>query len=87
MSNGNLLSEGMYFIGPTIGTENPTVKRLGLSDAVAFHVVDSMDGCGARMDSAGNIPGVVRPLLNWETQFSPHGISVVEGSVIAENNR
>ena len=84
---GNLLSEGMYFIGPTIGTENPTVKRLGLSDAVAFHVVDSMDGCGARMDSAGNIPGVVRPLLKWETQFSPHGTSVVEGSVIAENNR
>ncbi len=84
---GNLLSEGMYFIGPTIGTENPTVKRLGVSDAVAFHVVDSMDGCGARMDSAGNIPGVVRPLLKWETQFSPQGTSVVEGSVIAENNR
>jgi len=68
---GNLLSEGRYFIGPTIGTENPTVKRLGVNDAVAFHVIDSMDGHGARGDSAGSIPGVVRPLLKWETQFSP----------------
>ncbi|MEO8324332.1 MAG: ABC transporter ATP-binding protein [Nitrospirota bacterium] len=68
---GNLLSEGRYFIGPTIGTENPSIKRLGVNDAVAFHVIDSMDGNGARGDSTGNIPGVVRPLLKWETQFSP----------------
>ncbi|MCB0471667.1 MAG: hypothetical protein KDC56_01270, partial [Flavobacteriaceae bacterium] len=68
---GNLLSEGRYFIGPTIRTENPSVKRLGLPDAVAFHVIDSMDGQGARGDSTGNIPGVVRPLLKWKTQFSP----------------
>ena len=68
---GDLLSEGRYFIGPTIGTENPTVKRLRVNDAVAFHVIDSMDGNGARADSTGNIPGVVRPLLKWETQFNP----------------
>ncbi|MCA9422955.1 MAG: Wzt carbohydrate-binding domain-containing protein, partial [Nitrospira sp.] len=41
---GNLLSEGRYFIGPSIGTENPTVRRLRVNDAVAFHVIDSMDG-------------------------------------------
>jgi homopolymeric O-antigen transport system ATP-binding protein len=68
---GNLLSEGRYFIGPTIRTENPSIKRLGVNDAVAFHVIDSMDGNGARGDSTGNIPGVVRPLLKWETQFNP----------------
>lgn len=68
---GDLLSEGRYFIGPSIGTENPTVRRLRVNDAVAFHVIDSMDGNGARGDSTGNIPGVVRPLLKWETQFNP----------------
>ncbi|MEO6203082.1 MAG: ABC transporter ATP-binding protein, partial [Nitrospirales bacterium] len=68
---GNLLSEGRYFIGPTIRTENPSIKRVGVNDAVAFHVIDSMDGNGARGDSTGNIPGVVRPLLKWETLFTP----------------
>jgi lipopolysaccharide transport system ATP-binding protein len=66
---GDLLSEGRYFIGPTIGTENPSAKRLRVDDAVAFHVIDSMDGNGARADSTANLPGVVRPLLKWETQF------------------
>jgi len=83
---GNLLSEGMYFIGPSIGSENPTVRRVRVNDAVAFQVVDSMDGCGARVDSTGNIPGVVRPLLKWETQFSPHGTLEVEDTIQAENN-
>ncbi len=68
---GNLLSEGRYFIGPSIGTENPSVRRLRVNDVVAFHVIDSMDGNGARGDSVGHIPGVVRPLLKWETQFIP----------------
>lgn len=66
---GNLLSEGRYFIGPTIRTENPSTKRLRVNDAVVFQVVDSMSGDGARGDSVGTIPGVVRPLLKWETQY------------------
>ena len=68
---GNLLSEGMYFIGPGIYTLNPQVKRLSVRDAVGVHVVDSMDGNGARVHSTWHIPGVVRPLLKWETKFIP----------------
>ena len=68
---GNLLSEGMYFIGPGIYTLNPDVKRFRVSDAVGIHIMDGMDGRGARVDSSWIIPGVVRPLLKWETTFSP----------------
>jgi lipopolysaccharide transport system ATP-binding protein len=37
-------------------------------DAVAFHVVDNLDGDSARGDYAGPIPGVVRPMLRWTTE-------------------
>ena len=42
-------------------------------DAVAFQVIDSLDGDSARGDYAGRMTGVVRPLLQWSTQFSPNG--------------
>ncbi|MEO8326999.1 MAG: ABC transporter ATP-binding protein, partial [Nitrospirota bacterium] len=40
---GNILSEGMYFMGPGIYTLNPEVKRFRVDDAIAMQVVDSMD--------------------------------------------
>jgi lipopolysaccharide transport system ATP-binding protein len=67
---GNFLSEGLYYIGPAIRTLNPEVRRLRVDDAVALHVIDNMDGDGARGDFAGSLSGVVRPLLKWETKFS-----------------
>ena len=46
------------------------------SDAVAFHVVDSLDGNSARGDYAGTMEGVVRPMLKWHTVFKrPAGSS------------
>jgi lipopolysaccharide transport system ATP-binding protein len=73
---GNLLSEGMMVVGVVMGT----VDRRGIHfverDAVAFQVVDSMDGDSARGDWAGTMPGVVRPLLEWTTEFSPDGRKV-----------
>jgi lipopolysaccharide transport system ATP-binding protein len=41
------------------------------ADAVAFQVIDSVDGDAARGDYTGNIPGVVRPMLEWTTRYSP----------------
>jgi lipopolysaccharide transport system ATP-binding protein len=83
---GNFLSEGTYYIGPTIRTLNPTIRRLRVDDAVSFHVFDSMDGHGARVDFAEDLSGVVRPLLKWETQFSPKGNSVATETIIGEAN-
>jgi lipopolysaccharide transport system ATP-binding protein len=75
---GDLLSEGMYYIGPGIYTVNPEMKRLRVSDAVGMHIIDDMNGNGARVDFTGNLSGVVRPFLNWETKFSPHRNEVAE---------
>ena len=76
---GDLLSEGMYFIGPGIRTLVPESRRFRVDDAIAMQVVDNMDGQGARVDYTGNLAGVVRPLLKWETQFSQ-----IENSISSE---
>ena len=34
-------------------------------DAVAFQVIDKLEGDSARGDYAGPYPGVVRPMLKW----------------------
>lgn len=62
---GNFLAEGTVFVGAAICTMDNFAVHLHERDAVAFHVVDSMDGDSARGDYGGAIPGVIRPLLNW----------------------
>jgi len=70
---GNLLSEGTMYIAPCLRTLDPEIKRFRVNDAVAFQVIDSLDGNSARVDCVYNLGGVVRPLLKWETQFRPNG--------------
>jgi lipopolysaccharide transport system ATP-binding protein len=36
-------------------------------EAVAFQVVDSIDGDSMRGDYGGTVPGIVRPHLQWRT--------------------
>lgn len=66
---GNLLSEGPLFVGVAISTMDPVVIHFYERDAVAFQVIDSMDGDSARGEYAGPMPGVVRPLLEWSTRM------------------
>ena len=68
---GNFLAEGTLIVGAAISTMNPVTVHVDERDVVAFQVIDSMDGNSARGDYAGPMPGVVRPLLEWATQFSP----------------
>ena len=70
---GNLLSEGSLIVGAAISTPDPVIVHFYERDAVAFQVIDSLDGDSARGDYAGSVPGVVRPLLRWTTQFSEKG--------------
>ena len=37
-----------------------------VDEAIAFQVVDLMDGDSARGDYAQNLRGIVRPKLDWE---------------------
>ena len=64
---GNLLSEGTVFVEPDMITLDPPLIQFEVPDAVAFQVIDSQDGTTARGDWTGKLPGVIRPLLNWET--------------------
>jgi lipopolysaccharide transport system ATP-binding protein len=68
---GNFLAEGTVIVGAAICTLENHVVHLNERDAVAFHVVDSMDGDSARGNYGGPVPGVIRPLLNWSDEFSP----------------
>jgi lipopolysaccharide transport system ATP-binding protein len=66
---GNLLAEGTMIVGVALTTPTPLEVHFYERDVVAFQVIDSMDGDSARGDYAGRIPGVVRPLLQWETEY------------------
>jgi lipopolysaccharide transport system ATP-binding protein len=70
---GNYLAEGTLFVSPAIRTLEPTIRHFIEREAVAFQVVDRLDGTSARGDWTGRMTGVVRPLLKWETELSPNG--------------
>jgi lipopolysaccharide transport system ATP-binding protein len=66
---GNLLSEGPAIIGAAFRVLNPDRMLFWERDAVVFHVIDHPGDGTARGDFHGVIPGAVRPLLQWTTQY------------------
>jgi len=64
---GNLLSEGTFTVGVALSTLDPIIVHFFAPESVAFEVVDSLDGDSARGPYAGVFPGVVRPVLEWDT--------------------
>ncbi|HET8670951.1 MAG TPA: hypothetical protein VFM05_10090, partial [Candidatus Saccharimonadales bacterium] len=67
---GNLLAEGTHLLSSGLSTLHPTMRQFEEREALAFHVVDSLEGNSARGDWAGRVDGVIRPLLKWRTEFS-----------------
>ncbi|MBK6751085.1 MAG: ABC transporter ATP-binding protein [Acidobacteria bacterium] len=63
---GNFLAEGTIFVTAALSTYKPLIVHFVERDAVTFRVVDSLDGDSARGDYSGVLPGVVRPVLEWE---------------------
>jgi lipopolysaccharide transport system ATP-binding protein len=68
---GNLLSEGILSIAPGLLTLDSAVRQFREREAVAFQVIDNQDGDSARGDWPGSFDGFVRPLLRWNTLFTP----------------
>jgi lipopolysaccharide transport system ATP-binding protein len=68
---GNLLAEGMFFVDCSLITLDPNIIQFSEENVIAFNVVDSFEGDSARGDFTKNMPGIVRPLLEWETEFIP----------------
>jgi len=75
---GNLLAEGTHFVLSGLLALNPIVPQFQVREAVAFQVVDSLDGNSARGDWAGRVEGVMRPLLKWTTRLNPDLENVVD---------
>ena len=80
---GNLLSEGTLIVSAAVSTMETVTVHFFERDAVAFQVIDSLDGDSARGDFAGPFPGVVRPLLDWTTRYTPQA-DAVEASMVEE---
>jgi lipopolysaccharide transport system ATP-binding protein len=68
---GNLLSEGILFASPGLITRDPVSTQFFVRAAVAFHIIDTLEGDSARGDWNGNFSGVVRPILKWSTEYTP----------------
>jgi lipopolysaccharide transport system ATP-binding protein len=66
---GNLLSEGTLFVTAALVKLDPLAMEFSVPGAVGFQVVDNMHGDSARGDWSLHIGGVVRPLLEWRTEF------------------
>ncbi len=64
---GNFMAEGSFYARVAITTFLPMKVHFDESDLIAFQVIDSVEGDSTRKDYAGHLPGVVRPLLKWET--------------------
>jgi lipopolysaccharide transport system ATP-binding protein len=65
---GNFLAEGAIVVRAVVSTMDPVTVHFSEDDAVAFQVIDSLDGDSALGAFAGAYPGVVRPLLQWTTE-------------------
>jgi len=66
---GNFLSEGTLIVNAAISTMETTTVHAHEREAVAFQVIDSIDGDSVRGDYGGAVPGVVRPRLEWRTSL------------------
>jgi lipopolysaccharide transport system ATP-binding protein len=65
---GNFLAEGTLVVDVAVAIMDPVGVHVHERDAVAFQVMDSAEGDSARGAYGGPMPGVVRPLLRWETR-------------------
>ena len=72
---GNFFAEGTIFVAPAMTTLNPNIHQFYEADVVAFNVVESFGGDSARGDWQKHMSGVVRPKLNWSTEFYPQDMS------------
>jgi lipopolysaccharide transport system ATP-binding protein len=67
---GNFLSGGNLLVDVSIMSHVPaTVMHLQAPHVITFQVVDNYEPQSARGDYVGPIPGIVRPLLEWDTDF------------------
>ncbi len=81
---GNYLAEGSIVVRAVVSTMDPIQVHFSEDDAVAFQVIDSLDGDSARGSYAGPYPGIVRPLLQWATEHTTSYVSETASSGMSQ---
>lgn len=66
---GNFLAEGNVFVTAAVSTYEPFEVHFVERETIMFNVIDSLEPDTARGDYAGKLHGVIRPLMDWETEF------------------
>ena len=66
----NLLSEGMVYVLAAMRTKHRKYRPFQIADAIAFNVIDAMEGGSARGEWVGKLLGAVRPKLDWTTDYN-----------------
>lgn len=61
----------MFTVDASMALRDSGVVQFSEVGAVAFHMIDPLDGETARGDWGGEIGGVVRPKLDWTTEYEP----------------
>jgi len=64
----NLLSEGIFTIGFALFNTDPFTVYFHEKEVLSFNVYDNINGDSARGNYAGPFPGIIRPLLDWNTE-------------------
>lgn len=64
----NLLSEGPILVGVALVTHDPFVVHFHEKDTIAFNMKDNQDYSPTRGDYVGDLTGIIRPLLKWESK-------------------
>lgn len=68
---GNLLAEGTFYVSVAMFGPLTGETHLIENSAISFNIFDSVTGDSARGDYTGAMIGVMRPLLDWTTEFKP----------------
>lgn len=63
----NFLAEGKFFVGVALTTYNPFEVHFYEREIISFMITDSLESDTARGDYVGQMPGIVRPILDWKT--------------------
>jgi lipopolysaccharide transport system ATP-binding protein len=67
---GNFFAEGQVRVIAEVSTRHPFYEIHVLEhDAVSFQVIDKGEAGSVRANWGRNLPGVVRPLLQWENKL------------------
>lgn len=64
----NLMSEGVIVVGVALVTHDPFKVHFHDREVIAFNMIDEVENSLTRGEYVGSLPGVIRPLLHWNSK-------------------